>query len=67
MGGGGGGDEAKQDQPGKARSPNKTTTPPDRQGGIPWGGGARGRGGVAALHHIYIYIYACVYNRRLAS
>ena len=43
--GGGGGDEAKQDQTGKATSPNKTTTHLTGKGGYHGEGG--GRGGVA--------------------
>ena len=34
--------------------------PHDRQGGIPWGGG--GRGGVAALHHVCMYVCMNIYN-----
>ena len=49
--GGGGGDEDKQDQTGKATRPNKTTTHLTGKGGYHGVGG--GRGGVAALHHIY--------------
>ena len=50
----GGGDEAKQDQTRKATRPNKTTTHLTGKGGYH---GVGGRGGVAALHQIYIYIY----------
>ena len=57
---GGGGDEAKQDQTGKATNSKKTTTRLTGKGDTM---GRGGRGGVAALHHIYIYMYihTCLY------
>ena len=56
---GGGGDEAKQDQTGKATSPNKTTTL-DRQGGIPWAGGEGGCGSPASYMYVCVYVYLCL-------
>ena len=44
---------------GESNKAKRDNYPLDRQGGIPWGGG--GRGGVAALHHICIYVYMYVY------
>ena len=54
-----GGGEAKQDQTRKATRPNKTTTHLTGKGGYHGVGG--GEGGVAALHHIYIYIHMCLH------
>ena len=57
---GGGGRGRGQTRPdGESNMAKQDNYPLDRQGGIPWGGGVRG--GVAALHHIYIYTYICMY------
>ena len=43
---------------GRGRAPPQA--PPHRgAGGIPWGGG--GRGGVAALHHICVCVFVCLF------
>ena len=50
---GGGGDEAKQDQTGKATSPNKTTTHLTGKGGYHGEGGGRGGRGSPASYMIF--------------
>ena len=44
---------------GESNKPKQDNYPSDRQGGIPWVGGVRG--GVAALHHIYLCVCVCLF------